>query len=426
MKNFKLLAIFTFLLISNLSFAQEEQKKIKAEFSGFVRYEAIYDSRKMEEALDGLFCLYPKNEDPADNGEDKNDESRINALAIATRLRAKISGPDAFGAKTSAYVEGDFTGNHVRFRHAWVKLDWGSLEVLAGQYWHPMFVAESFPTMVSLNTGVPFQPFNRCPQLRVSYKMGDLKFIGVAATQNGNNEAFQQSLMPNLHLQMQYKLGKNIMGLGVDYKKLRLFNANDDKYANNPNNTYEIEEEMGSLSFIGYAGMQVDKFKFKVQGVLGQNLNDLLMVGGYATEQIYSIDDESNDKYTIKAQPFQHLYTWANFVYDDGKIQAGIFAGYLENLGFSDEYSVGDDEAYMFHPTGGRGLDIEKMIRISPHVSIRSGNLKISAELEYNFVDYGTRKTKSDIEGEYQTSYELENIETIESQRILFAVEYFF
>ena len=95
-------------------------------------------------------------------------------LSVQTRLVGKITGPDAFGAKTSGYIEAEFFGtsdadvNGFRLRHAYVKLNWTTTELLIGQFWHPMFITESFPEVVSFNTGAPFQPFNRSPQIRVT------------------------------------------------------------------------------------------------------------------------------------------------------------------------------------------------------------------------------------------------------------------
>ena len=57
-----------------------------------------------------------------------------------TRLNFLIKGPDAWGAKTSAFVEGDFrgttTGNAYggfQLRHAHIKLDWAKTELIIGQ-----------------------------------------------------------------------------------------------------------------------------------------------------------------------------------------------------------------------------------------------------------------------------------------------------
>ncbi|MEZ5149406.1 MAG: hypothetical protein R2759_20645 [Bacteroidales bacterium] len=133
--------------------------------------------------------MYPAAESPDINGDDINASPKFNILSIQTRLKGAITGPDAFGAKTSGLIEGAFFGNigtdinGFRLRHAFVKLTWTNTELLVGQYWHPMFVTSCFPGTVSFNTGAPFQPFARNPQIRLKQSFGDLNLIITAMEQ---------------------------------------------------------------------------------------------------------------------------------------------------------------------------------------------------------------------------------------------------
>jgi len=144
-------------------------------FSGFVKSDIIYDSRQTVALREGHFLLYPAPESLDKNNDDINAKSNFNILSIQTCLTSKITAPDAFGAKTSGQFEGEFFGNTdgdingFRLRHAFVKLDWTNLSLLVGQTWHPMFITEMFPAVVSFNTGAPFQPFSRNPQIRLTY-----------------------------------------------------------------------------------------------------------------------------------------------------------------------------------------------------------------------------------------------------------------
>ncbi|MCD4696911.1 MAG: hypothetical protein K8S16_11805, partial [Bacteroidales bacterium] len=156
----KILIILTAIL-PFLGNAQDD-KKFGIKFSGFVKSDIFYDSRQTVDIREGHFLLYPKNEYLDENGKDINAVSKFNILAIQTRLKGVITGPDAFGAKTSGLIEGAFFGNigtdinGFRLRHAFVKLSWEKTELLVGQFWHPMFVTSCFPGTVSFNTGVPF------------------------------------------------------------------------------------------------------------------------------------------------------------------------------------------------------------------------------------------------------------------------------
>jgi len=112
-----------------------------------------------------------------------------------------------------------------------------------------------------------------------------------------------------------------------------------------------------------------------IQGksVYGQNLTESLLPGGYA---VASIDAATGaETYT----PMNHWYHWANFTYGT-KWKVGLFTGYLENLGTS-ENPVG--EFYALAP------DAEYMVKISPHLSWNYKNFMVGAELGWTTVAYG-------------------------------------
>jgi len=50
--------------------------------------------------------------------------------------------------------------NGFRLRHAYLKLNWKKAELLVGQFWHPMFISDSYPEVVSFNTGAFLSHFH--------------------------------------------------------------------------------------------------------------------------------------------------------------------------------------------------------------------------------------------------------------------------
>ena len=183
MRRFILLSLFisSFLLVK----AQDESK-FGIKLSGFIKSDFFFDSRQTVAAREGHFLLWPSPEALDELGNDINAKTNFNFLAVQSRLKGTITGPDAFGAKTSGVIEGDFFAqandniNLLRLRHAFVKLNWTKLELLAGQYWNPLFVTDCFPGTVSFNTGAPMQSFARNPQFRFTYTTGNLKIIAEA------------------------------------------------------------------------------------------------------------------------------------------------------------------------------------------------------------------------------------------------------
>lgn len=101
--------------------------------------------------------------------------------------------------------------------------------MLFGQTWHPMFVTDVFPQVVSFNTGSPFQPFSRNPQIRLTQSFDKFNLIAALLTQrdvtsNGpagfSSSYLRNNLIPSAHLQLQYKSESFVTGAGVDYKSL--------------------------------------------------------------------------------------------------------------------------------------------------------------------------------------------------------------
>ena len=190
MRKYRLLFFFLFLVISTQS--QNNTPKYGIDFSGFVKNDFFWDSRQNVTIREGHFLLYPM---PISEDADKNDinaKSNFNFLSIQSRLSGKITGPDAFKAKTSGLIEADFFGNEntnfadvngFRLRHAYVKLNWEKSELIFGQTWHPMFIAGCFPGVVSFSTGSPFQPFSRNPQIKWIRKIGKLSLAISANSQ---------------------------------------------------------------------------------------------------------------------------------------------------------------------------------------------------------------------------------------------------
>ncbi|NJK87598.1 MAG: hypothetical protein HC906_18115 [Bacteroidales bacterium] len=234
----RILILVSSLLLAIASNAQDSikaEKPVEIKLSGFIMNNMFFDTRKNVEALDGMVLLFPSPIDTSNaRGEDLNAVKNVNLLSFASRLRAGITGPDAFGSKTSGLIEFDFTGRSntaaVRFRQAWIKMNWKSTELLVGRAWHPMASLDVIPSVMALSIGAPFQPFNRSAQITLTQKFGKLNAMFSVIYQNdytnygpsGKSYLYQtNALIPNLHGQLKYKSDNAIAGIGVDYKALK-------------------------------------------------------------------------------------------------------------------------------------------------------------------------------------------------------------
>jgi hypothetical protein len=424
--------ILAILIIPALTIKAQDKKdepKFGINFNGFVKTDVFYDTRQTVNIREGHFLLYPENIANDANGEDINAKPAFNILSIQTRLKGVITAPDAFGAKTSGIIEADFFGNAgsglddvngFRLRHAFVKLSWAKTELLAGQYWHPMFVAESFPGVISFNTGAPFQPFTRNPQLRLSHTIGGLKLIGVLfaqrdfasmgpdySLQNGkyssstitSSRFMRNAGIPNLHFQLQYtpKSTGHLVGAGVDYKTIQpeLFTVNAAAFKR-----FGSSEKLGSLSALAFAKLKFKPLTVQVTGIYAQNAADMVMLGGYAVSQV-------SDTAT-GAKKFTNLNTgsfWLDAITTGKKVQFGLFTGYTMNMGSADDVKTATYYS--------RGSNIDHILRVSPRVVFISGKLDIAFELEHTLAAYGkiTPDTKS----------ELTDLQTVSNTRALLA-----
>lgn len=417
----KRVIIFILFAMPFMAFAQEkkEEPKFGISFSGFVKSDIFYDTRQTINIREGHFLLYPDSTYRDVNKKDMNAVPAFNILSIQSRLKGAISGPDAFGAKTSGVIEADFFGNSgsglddvngFRLRHAFVKLNWKSTELLVGQYWHPMFIAEAFPDVISFNTGAPFQPFSRNPQIRVTRKIGPLKLMACFYSQRdfqstgpdgGSTKYLRNSGMPNAHFQIQFKpdSAEHVFGIGVDYKMLtpRLYGevktttTTPESYTidtvtwiithTNASTTtttkkYSVNESIGSLSAIAYMKLKFKPVTVKLEGVYAQNAYDLTMIGGYAAAKI---SDPLTD-----TREYTNLTTvsgWGEVQTNGKKFQFGLFAGYTKNMGSADSIKTG----YVY----ARGSNIDNVFRVAPRFVFISGKLNIALEIEHTIATYG-------------------------------------
>jgi hypothetical protein len=427
-KKIVLISLTVFMLIPSLFQAQntsEEEPKFGINWSGFVKNDFFFDSRQTVSVREGHFLLYPSAVVNDLNGEDINAQGSLNFLSIQSRLTAKITGPDALGAKTSGVIEGAFFGhtnsdvNGFRLRHAFVKLDWSTTQLLFGQYWHSMFVPECFPGTISFNTGVPFQFFSRNPQIRITQKFGaNVKFSLAAATQRdfaspGGYTSLSNSMMPEIQAQLQISASEAVLfGITGTYKKMhpRLITSAG----------YKAENELGSFNSNAFLRIKTKPITFKLQGIFAQNAFDGLMIGGFAIRDIVDITKDYRE-YT----PINTLSIWTDISTNGKKWQAGVFAGFTKNMGSFNAISdtIFNSSPYLYDDYL-RGANIDYVFRVSPRLIFNTGKFRVAAEVEYTTAAYATTdmlgKINMDDHGKITES------ETVSNVRILLGVYYFF
>ena len=411
--------LFSIQLKANNADTVKVEKEI-IEFSGFFRFDYWYDSRQVVDAVDGLFLMYPKKPDYDTDGRDINAAPNVNALAMATRIRANMKMPDLFKAKSNIFIETDFTGLsnivNVRLRHAYAKFQWEKSSLLVGLTWHPLFINDVFPNVASLNTGAPFQSFNRSPQVTYLQKLGgkftlslsainqsDSRSLGPIPSPNDASSSYlRNGLVPNLNSCLQFSNGKITLGTAIDYKSLRprLYTSSIIP----PIEKHVTKERVNSFTKMVYFKYQEGKFTLRAKGMLGQNLTEHLMLGGYAITNLDSITGKES------YSPLNHTFVFGNITY--GKdVQVSLFVGYAKNNGASKNL-VSNSLIY------ARGSDIDKLFRVSPSITYTKNKFQISGELEYTAASYG------DID--LNDKGKVKNTKETANTRILMVIQYNF
>jgi hypothetical protein len=400
-------------------------------FGGFLRNDMFYDSRQVVSARpanQGELLLYPAAKSLDAKGNDINDVSSLNINSITSRLSGTVTGPDAFGAKTSGILEAEFFGNAngnenvLRLRHAFARLDWDKTQLAFGQFWHPLFVTDCFPSVVSFNTGMPFQPFARVPQIRLTQKLDKHWNLILAATSQaeafvspgsstgialgtaaGAQTFINDAVIPNLHAQLQFKTPSFLGGVAVDYKSLRPAL----KVLSAPGATSYIAttENINSTSLEAYTKLTMPHFILKGEYVRGQNLYDQLMMGGYLAYG--SVPN-------ITYKPLQVNSMWFELMGTGKKFVPGIFVGYSNNDGASES---GTAVASYARGIAAGATSISSLLRVAPRMEWISGKFKFSTELEITSAGYGTANVTGRVPSEAYT---------VTNTRLLFVTTYSF
>ena len=403
------------LILTGIS-AKAQEQKVKVKLSGFVAAESYFDTRKTVNSREGAILLYPANKSFDAEGNDLNDRSEFFMTSIQSRLKATVSGFEAFGAQGSAVIEGDFVGTSndktglFRLRHAFIKLDWEKDQLIAGKFWHPLFVTSAFPRVLHWGAGVPFGILNRAPQLRYTRKINGNTTLSFAALsemdfkstgpEGANVKYAQQSSIPEFTAQMKTNLAKGVeVGFTAGYKTLMPLTVNM--------NGIKTDEKLNSCYFNTWMGITGKKLKWNLQGIYGQNMYNFVMIGGYGVK---NVKDNGDYEYTnISTMNLtSDLYTTT------GSVRYGLNLGYSKNLGADDDLAKGADGTFI--GLYSRGANIDYLCQLAPRIEFISGKMKFGGELIYTSAAYGTTQVNGTVA----------DTDIVSSTRLLFHVKYTF
>lgn len=391
-----LLILFAFSV-----FAQEENKvtakKSSIQFYGFIRSEYYYDSYKGLNAAQDNFYLFPLYKGEDTNGKALNKQGIHGYSAMASRFGMNIKGPEILGAKSSANIETDFAGivteypEVLRLRKAYVKLDWENSSLLVGQTWHPLWNGSGafFPQVGNLNTGSPYNPFNRSPQIDFDYRFGKKITLSLTAlyeqqyaskgfyavpNTNSSNLAKRNAGIPEMVVGLYYNSNGYSAGIAGQFNTIKPIDVTE-----GTDGKFQSDELNTSFAAMAYLGYRKGKLFILAKEMVGQNLANMLMIGGYGVKTLdASTGGMTYTNYTTSNTLF-------NIVYGT-EYQIGLFAGLSKNMGTGDQLYEGSDGKAI---TKGLMPTMKSVYRIAPHFAYNYKNLRFVAEYEIDSAEYG-------------------------------------
>ena len=399
---------YTLLLAALASFVggvASAQEEVPAQFKlyGFIRNYMAFDTHEVNAGTQDLYFYMPKDRRLAEDGRDLAEVPTFRMLALTTRLGLNVSGYRIGETKVSGAVEGDFycmNGSVATFRlrqayigMLWDNLELGDLLVNVGQTWHPM--AADMPHMTNLETGAPFNPFNRSPQIMAHWTVGKFTWTGgilypmqyLPTGPNGKSADYNKyGLIPEVYLGVALKSGGFLGKVGVDFFSIKprwnapvITQASVDgderilKY--DVENTKQLQTRLYAISPFVYLQLTKGKFQLKAKSILAQAGEHMNLLSGYGATFDWN-------RLQLTYTPMQDLVSFVSFQYGR-KWQIMCMAGYMQRLGTTKALFAYDnaDVASLWLNTSA-DPSIQQAFRATPTIAYNLGKLTFS--LEYN------------------------------------------
>ena len=389
------------LLCGSAALAQETPAKFK--LYGFIRNYAVADTRAVNAGTEDLYFYMPQGKNMS-NGTDLNEGLNWRFVSLTTRLGLDASGYKWGTMGVSGKVEADFynlSGSVpiLRLRQAFMKLNWDNspVSLTLGQTWHPM--AADMPHMNNLETGAPFNPFNRSPQLTMDYKSGDFTFTASLLYLNhylptgpsGKSKDYYKYGLPELYAGVTYKSGKVVAKAGVDLvnsKPIGFVGYNKKDGALDETTLvrgYTMDKKMAKASGILTAVSPFIFFQYtdglfqlRAKSILAQSGEHMNLLSGYGLASV----DDVNYKYT-----YTPMQDWASFVSVQygKKTQFMCMLGYMKQLGTTKD--IVNNTLWM---NGAADTKIQQAFRATPTVAWNLGKFTVSLEYNLTAAEFGS------------------------------------
>ena len=425
-------AILLSLLLSVSAFAQTEAKSdapvkdhLQNHFKmyGFIRNYFIYDSRESVSGTADLFYYLPKDVSIANKGTeyemDKNAAASFRFLALTSRLGVDVSGYHIGNVHFGAKIEGDFYSGlssvddaknpgvktwfpantkimgtaTARLRQAYATITWkdlpmckdqkASVGLKIGQAWHPM--GSDMPHVFSLETGAPFGPFSRTPQVTMDASLGNHWVLSASAIWQmqyqsagpvGTSAIYMKyGKTPEVYLGLTYKHKNFLARAGAD-----LVSIKPRVYGTKDSYTVKVSDRKTSLLYYLYAQYSYKSFAIKAKTTYGEGGEHMNLMSGYA--KVGENPDGSWEYASLR-----NSSSWLSMTVGK-KWQGVLYLGYVKNLGLAKEADKPLAKSDVYFCSNGFS-NLNQMYRINPQFIYNIGKLNLGMEYQWTAVQYG-------------------------------------
>lgn len=448
-RNIVILALCSLILIpayaqDSAKVAKHEKKEavkshLKQHFKpyGFIRNYFTYDSRESWSGTADLYNYQPKDQKLNDYGDDLNAESTFRFLSLTTRLGLNIVDYKWRGTEFGGKIEADFYAGlstktssvdskikethavsgvaQFRLRQAYLTLGWDSLKMLGGkdyarvdltigQTWHPM--AADLCDAIALNSGAPFGPFNRSPQVKMDARLGkyvtltaaglwQMQYLSIGPGNLQSAEYMLYGKTPEAYLGLSVHTNGFLMRAGADVLSIKPRHQGTVADATlGKDVTVHVNDRITTASPFLYLQYKKGDFSLKAKTIFAESGEHMNMYGGYGVK---AKNADGSYEYT----PIRHSTSWVSLVYGGKvgaqeekhpqKLQGILFAGYVKNFGTKEALmDLNGDGKYtnaeLFTP---RSSAMNQMYRLSPTLLYTVGKFQLGLEYELTSVQYG-------------------------------------
>lgn len=402
---------------------------------GFIRNYFTFDSRECVAGTGDLYLWLPKDqnwnmENPALR-EDLNAQSSFRFLSLTTRVGLNITGYKWRGTEFGAKIEADFYAglskvsgqNHplsgtaqLRLRQAYLTLGWDSLQMnkdyarvdlTIGQTWHPM--AADLCDAIALNSGAPFGPFSRTPQVKMDARLGKYFTLTAAGLwqmqyqsvgpEGPSAEYIAYAKTPEAYLGLSFHHKGWLVRAGADVLSIKPRHIGtatvlEGDVLNEVN--IKVKDRITTVSPFLYLQYKQGEFSIKAKTVFAEAGEHMNLNGGYGVK---AVNKDGSWEYT----PTRNSSTWVSIVYGGKvgaqeekhpqKLQGILFGGYVQNFGTKDALATKEDGSlYGFYFNKNSFDNMNRMWRLSPTLLYTVGKFQLGLEYDITSVQYGDKK----------------------------------